>query len=65
MEYISNVSQCPYMQSFVFLTDFGFLIAGLKPAFSQTGVVLAVTVMNIINECCRSLSSVSLEHLIF
>lgn len=42
------------MQSFVVLTDFGFLIAGLKATFSQTGVVLTVTIMNIINKCCRS-----------
>ena len=54
MECIINVSQWPYMQSFVVLTDFGFLIVGLKATFSQTGVVLTVPIMNTINECCRS-----------
>lgn len=49
IEYISLIGIILWV-----LIDFGFLIVDLKCAFSPTGVVLAVTIMNIINECCRS-----------
>lgn len=45
----------------MFYTAFGFLISGLKSAFSQSGVVLALTIMNTINECCRSYTQCKLR----
>lgn len=54
MEYITSVSQCPQMRGLVILSDFRFLIAHLKSALGQTGVVSTVTIMNASNEYCQS-----------